>query len=173
MEFTKFLIVSICILGMVGIAIGITVLAGDQGTITCSVTAKGVSIYRGTDGNVEYGSVSLSSSTSTEPAGLDDGQTFGNNGSADEKFNIKSADATGGAGWTLTADSPGDSTFRHSFSTTTTPTWQILNIAGDYETVSSTVNVDATTTVYLKIEMPTISDYIAKSIAVVVQAVGI
>ncbi len=166
----KSLLASICILGMIGLVTGIEVWAGTTGTITATVTARNISINRTTDGTLTYGTVNLSSSTSTDPAGINEVQTFNNNGSQ-AKFSIATAGTTGGATpWTPGA-SAGSDIFVHSFTTTTVVTWQILNTANTYETASSTVDADASLNVYMKIDMPTAStEYTQKSIVVTVLA---
>ena len=167
----KSFLVSICILGMIGIVMGITIQAATTGTITTTVTAKSVSVTR-TDaqGTIAYGTVALSGSTTTDPAGQDKTTTFQNNGSASEKFSVASSAASGGTGWTITSGTPGSNTFRHSFATTTAVTWQILDTADTYETATSTIDVNASLNVYLKIEMPSASDYVQKTITITLLA---
>lgn len=165
----KSLIASICILGMVGAVIGITVWAAED-TITCSVTARNIAISV-TDGTIDYGNVDLSSSTSTLPTAIDDAQTASNDGSA-AQISVKTSDATPPTGWTSVESFNGSNDeFIHSFTTTTSPTWQVITEAGEYETASSTVESGGTLDFYFQIETDNAyTDYTAKSITITVQA---
>jgi hypothetical protein len=165
----KSLIASSCILGMIGLITGMTVWGATTATISATVTARNISINQTSDGSITYGTVNLSESTSTDPAGINDTETFNNNGSQ-AKFNIKTSGATGGTAWTAAATADSDQ-FVHSFTTTTSPTWQILDTQDTYETASSTVDSGVDLNVYMKIDMPTAStDYVQKTITVTVQA---
>ncbi|MEK7499923.1 MAG: hypothetical protein AAB649_04940, partial [Patescibacteria group bacterium] len=166
----KSFIAIICILGIAGTGVYWEAFGATTGTITATITARSISIVRdAAGGTITYGAVDLSSTTTTDPAGLNDAnEKFGNNGSVTEKFSIASSDASGGVGWTITAGAPGSNTFRHSFTTTTVVTWQILDITDTYEYASSTVDVAATSTIYMKIETPSASDYVQKTITITV-----
>lgn len=173
----KSLIVSICILGLVGLITGITSWAATTGTVTATVTARNSSITISTDGSIAYGTVDLSGSTSTDVGvggiGTVDPETFQNTGSV-AQFNIKTSGGTGGTAWTPGATA-GSDIFVHSFTTTTIPieSWQALETVDTYETASSTVDASVSQTFYMKIDMPTAStDYVQKSITVTVQAVA-
>jgi len=168
----KSLIISLCILGMVGVAIGIAVWAAED-TITCSVTARDIAISVTTDGTIDYGNVDLSSSTSTLPNAIDDVQTASNDGST-AKISVKTSNATPATGWTSVESFNGSNDeFIHSFTTTTSPTWQVITEAGEYETASSTVEAGGTLDFYFQIETDdAYTDYTAKSITLTVQAVA-
>lgn len=168
----KSFIAIICILGITGTGVWWEVLGASTATINATITARSISIFRDSlGGTIAYGYVSLNSTTTTDPAGLNDAnEKFGNNGSLAERFSIKSSNAVGGTDWTITGSAPGANTFRHSFATNTDVTWQILDTADTYETASSTVDVNATTTIYMKIETPTASDYAQKTITITLLA---
>ena len=135
-------------------------------TITISITRSAG------DGTFAYGTVNLGTTTSTEPAGLNDVETFKNTGNGAEQFKIKTSHAVNGTQWDVTSGAPGTNTFRHSFTTTTSPTWQILDTYDTYETASSSVAVNGTVDTYMQIEMPTGTggDYTAKTITISVMA---
>ena len=169
----KSLIATICILGTVGLAIGVTVWAGDNFDVTCTITPVLVAINRTAgDGGIAYGNVGLSGTKNSGPGDLADVETYQNNGSAAELFRVKTSTATGGATpWTVGGTIDTD-VFVHSFATTTGLTWQILNVADTYETASSSVAVDATVDFYFKIDTPSgTTVYAAKTITVNIQAI--
>ena len=169
----KTFLVIICIVGMIGAGVGLEVFGADASTTDATVTPTSIQITRSAgDGIFAYGNVSLGTTTSTEPAGLDDVETFKNTGSAAEKFSMKTSHAVNGTQWDVTSGSPGTNTFRHSFTTTTSPTWQILDTYDTYETASSSVAVNGTVDTYMQIEMPTGTggDYTAKTITISVMA---
>ena len=174
----KSLIASLCILGMIGTMIGLTVWAVDYKEISCSVTGKKISIAQGTpgDSSITYGTVALSGSTSTDVGvggtGTADPEAFENNGSGDELFKVYSTGTGGGATeWTL-GESAGSNVFVHSFATTSAPVsyWQTLSADSTYETASSTVSAGAQVTFYFKIDMPTDADNFTKTITLKVMA---
>ena len=171
----KFLTASICILGMIGVVIGVTIRAAETGTISATVTARNSCINRtDSEGTIEYGTVNLNSSTSTEPTtGSNQPTTFDNCGSS-AQFNIMTDRFSSGVGtdWTP-GGGAASNVFVHSFATTSGLTWQALQVEDTYETASSTVSSGADLTVYLKLDMPTASnDYDQKSTTVTLQAVA-
>lgn len=167
----KSLIVSICILGVVGMAIGVTVLSGETATISSTVTARNLSINRTSDGTLTYGTLDLSAVTTTDPTGsINEVQTFQNNGSQ-AKFNIKTDSTTGGStAWTAGAAVDTD-VYVHWFATTTDITWQMLGTNNTYETASSTIDNGVSLNIYLKFQAPSGStEYVQKTVPVTVQA---
>lgn len=135
--------------------------------------ASNISITRTTDGIINYGSVDINGgSTSTLPTAIDDVQTFQNNGGVAEKFSIKTSNATssGGVTWTV-GSSPGTNIYTHSFATTTSGYWQVLDTVDTYEVASSSIAVNGTLDFYMKIETPTVTDdYEQKNIYITVFA---
>ncbi len=170
---TKSLLVSILILGIIGTGVGLEIFGATASTTSATITPRSIAITRSAgDGTLAYGIVDLSSSTTTDPAGINDVETFRNTGSVAEKFSIQTSTATGGTTWTVTAGAPGVNTYRHSFTTTTVTTWQILDAADTYETASSTVSVSSDVNIYMKIETPsgTSGDYAQKTITITLLA---
>ena len=168
----KSLIVSIYILGLVGMATGISVWSATEGTISATVTGRNLSINRTSDGIIAYGTLNLSATTTTDPSNIPtDTETFNNDGST-ARFNIQTSGATGGTAWSVGATAASD-TFVHSFTSTTATgwNWQILQTVDTYETASSSVDATANMNIYMKLDMPTAStDYVQKTITVTVQA---
>ncbi|MEK7499922.1 MAG: hypothetical protein AAB649_04935, partial [Patescibacteria group bacterium] len=142
-------------------------------TFTIDVVAVTVSITRTAgDGIISYGSVNINSSTNTLPSAIGDVETFQNNGNVAEQFSIKTFNATssGGVTWTV-GSSPGTNIYTHSFATNTAATWQVLDAADTYEVASSSVAVNGTLDIYLRIQTPTVtSDYAQKNIYLTVFA---
>ena len=131
-----------------------------------------VSVTLNTDGTVAFGNVSLSAEENTLASGVDDTEIVKNNGSATENFNIKTSNATGGTQWSVGA-SAGSDICVVSFSTNDGGAWEVLQTVDSYETLATSVSVDGTVNLDLKIGIPTITtDYNQKSITITVQAVA-
>ena len=96
----KQLIASICILGLVGMVVGVAVLAGTEEPISATVTPKLVSVSVSPT-TVNYGTLALSTSDGSRTTALSGTFTATNGGNVTETFNIKGTDATGGTTWTL------------------------------------------------------------------------
>ena len=167
----KSLIASICILGMIGMVIGVGVFAGETGTVAATVTVQNISLTVA-DGAVAYGTIAVSTIKDTTSGGVDDTQVGTNNGNVTEKFNIKGADTTNCV-WTLAATAGADQYF-HKFCTTGTgtpdpcdagPTWNVLTTA--YATLAASVAVDGTQRFDLQIGVPTSSTCYTAATAVV------
>lgn len=158
------------VLFLVALLLPATIFADDEGTVTCTVSGKLISVTV-TDGDVDYGVLELEASQNTTAAGLNDTQTANNNGTVAEDFNIKSSDAVGGTQWTLGA-AQGDNTFTHTASIDAGSTWdKAMTTADVYVSLATNIAKDADRTFDLRIEMPTtITDYTAKTITVTVQA---
>lgn len=168
----RFLIVSICILGFVGMVIGITAWSATTGTISATVTARNISINRTSNGTVAFGTLDLSATTTTDPASdIPDTETFNNNGSQ-AKFNIMTANTTGGSTpWTPAAAVGSSDQYVLAFTTTTVVSWQILQTASTYETASSTVDAGTSLNIYLQFQAPSAStEYVQKTVPITVQA---
>ena len=121
-------------------------------------------------GDISYGFVSLSNSTTT--IGSTYTKTATNDGNATEKLNVKSSDATGGTAWTL-ASSIGSNIFKHEFSTTTGATWTVMPDSATYVTAKPSVAVSGTADFDFRLTAPSVStDYQQKSITITVQAVA-
>ena len=121
-------------------------------------------------GDIAYGFVSLSNSTTT--IGSTYTKTATNDGNATEKLNVKSSDATVGAGWTL-ASTVGTDQFKHEFSTTTGASWTVMPDSATYVTAKPSVAVSGTVAFDFRLTVPSLStDYQQKSITITVQAVA-
>ena len=120
-------------------------------------------------GDIEYGFVSLSNSTTT--IGSTYTKTAANDGTVVEKLNVKSSDATTGTTWTL-ASTIGSNQFKHEFSTTTGATWTVMPDSATYVTAKPSVAVSGTVDFDFRLTAPSSSDYQQKSITITVQAVA-
>ena len=121
-------------------------------------------------GDIEYGFVSLSNSTTT--IGSTYTKTATNDGNVAEKLNVKSSDATTGTTWTL-ASSIGSNIFKHEFSTTTGALWTVMPDSATYVTAKPSVAVSGTVDFDFRLTIPSLSsDYQQKSITITVQAVA-
>lgn len=168
----KSLIVSICLVGIIGTIIGITAWSASTAAINATVTARNLSITRTVgDGAIAYGTLDLSATTTTDPSGsINDPETFQNDGSQ-AKFNIKTGSTTGGSTpWTAGA-AAGTNVYVHSFATNTAITWQVLDTNDTYETATSTIDNGASISIYLRFQAPSGStEFVAKTVPVTIQA---
>ena len=167
----KSLIISVCVLSLIGTAIGITIWGDTTGTISATVTARNLAITRSSDGAIAYGTLDLSATTTTDPSSdINDTETFQNTGST-AKFNIKTGSTTGGSTpWTAAGTAASD-VYVHWFATTTAITWQMLDTNDTYETATSTIEAGVSLDVYLKFQAPSGStEYVQKTVPVTVQA---
>lgn len=121
-------------------------------------------------GDITYGFVSLSNSTTT--IGSTYTKTATNDGNTAEKLNVKSSDATTGTQWTL-ASTIGTNQFKHEFSTTTGAAWTVMSDSATYVTAKPSVAVSGTVSFDFRLTAPSSSsDYQQKSITITVQAVA-
>ena len=168
----KSLIASILILGLVGLVVGVAVKGAETATVTATVTPRLLSVTITTDGSVAYGIMSLNTSKSTLPTGLNDTQTAKNDGNDVENLNIRSSNATGGTQWTLAA-APGENQFVHKFSTNGGTSWTTFANDTTNYSLATNVAVNGTQNFDLQITTPTATtDYVQKTITVTVQAVA-
>ena len=135
-------------------------LAGGGAVYSVSITPAG---------DIEYGFVSLSNSTTT--IGSTYTKTATNDGDTAEKLNVKSSDATTGTTWTL-ASTIGSNQFKHEFSTTTGALWTVMPDSATYVTAKPSVAVSGTVDFDFRLTAPSSSDYQQKSITITVQAVA-
>jgi len=166
---TKQIIASICVLGLLGMAVGVVATAAATGSVAATVTPRLLSVSV-SDGNVSYGIVSLNTTQDTTASGVNETQTATNNGNASSTLNIKSSDATGGTTWELAATA-GTNTYVHKFKGGDALVWTQLPVDNDsYATLdvraaASSVDFD------LQITTPTVTaDHNEKAITVTVQA---
>ena len=126
-----------------------------------SITSSGV---------IAYGYIALSTASSTAGNGYT--QTAQNDSNATEKLNVKSSDATGGTGWTLTS-TIGTNQFKHEFSTTTGSIWSVMPDSATYVTANPSLAVSGTTGFDFRLTTPSaLTDFQQKSITITVQAVA-
>ena len=162
---TKQFIATICILGLVGMVVGVAVKGATEAPVTATVTVQNISVTV-TDGTVAYGTLAVNTTKSTLVGELADLQTATNNGNITENFNIRGTDS---GTWTLGAVA-GSNVYVHRFSTNSGTTWTALTTPG-YLTLATTKAVGGTQTFDLQITTPTVSaDYIEHSVNVTVQA---
>jgi len=164
----KNLLVTICILGVVGLFTGVSVWGGASSTISCTVTAKNISLSV-SDGSIAYGTLAVNSSTTS--ATLGDTQVVTNDGNVTEDINVMSSDATGGTQWNL-ASTTGSDEYLHRFSNDAEANWTICATDHSYSQLKNALGANGTTSLDLCIDTPTAStDYQQKTINVTVQAV--
>jgi len=168
-KMTKQFIATILILGVIGMVVGAVVRAA-TGTVSCTVTPKLISVTV-TDGEVHYGTVEVDSEKSSKDVG--ENQTVTNNGSVNEKIEVKTSNASGGTAWTA-AGTAGNNQFVHYWSANPdagSPTWTAWTAADVYATLVASLAKDGTQALGLKIHTPTVTtDYVEKSITVTVLA---
>ena len=162
------LIASIAILGLVGLAVGVSAQAVTEAPVLATVTAQliAVSVLNGT---VDYGILSVSTSKNTiSPSQT---QTATNDSNVTAKLNIKSSDAVGGVNWDLAATAAADA-FTHEFSVDGGTNWTAFspdNIT--YSTLNASVAAGGTQAFDIRIGTPiSVSDNVQKTITVTVQA---
>src|SRR3989344_7314765 len=127
-------IVAMAFVGGGGFFLGRITRAATTANVTATVSAVNLAISVA-DGSIAYGSVNLSTATST--AGNGETQTVTNDGST-MKLNVKSSDATGGTAWTL-GTSISSNIFKHEVSTTTGSTYMTFQATDTYLTASTTI----------------------------------
>ena len=141
--------------------------AATTANVTATVSAVNLAISVA-DGSIAYGSVNLSTATSTANNG--ETQVVTNDGST-MKLNVKSSDASNGTAWTL-GTSIGSNIFKHEVSTTTGSTYMTFQATDTYLTASSTFpNGAVTQNLDFRLTTPSVStDFVSKSITITVQA---
>jgi len=162
----KSFIASICILGLVGMAVGITVQGADEASVAATVTVQSISVSV-SDGDVAYGILAAGGSKDTlSPVDL---QTATNNGNVTETFNIYGT-VSSPAGWTLGSAASGASVYYHGFSKDSGSSWTALT-TNPQELATGVVAGTGTQTFDLKITTPpSASDFTQQSVNVTVQA---
>ena len=160
----KFLITTICILGLVGMVVGVAVQGADTGTVAATVTVQSISVTV-TDGTVAYGIIVAGASKDTvTPSDL---QTATNNGNVTENLNIR---GTNSAAWILAATASGATNYKHEFSkdrfATSGTALTLVN-----QTLASSVAPAGTQTFDLKVTTPpSAANFTEQSVNVIVQA---
>ena len=159
------LIATIGILGLVGLALGVTVSGADEASVAATVTVQSISVSV-SDGTVEYGTLAVSTTKSTLAGELADLQTATNNGNVTENFNIRGQDS---ANWTLAATTGVVNQYVHKLSKDSGANWTALTTSN--QTLASGVVAAGTQTFDLQITTPSSStSYIEQSVNVTVQA---
>lgn len=149
-----------------GLLLGQITKAATTATVTATITAVNLAISVA-DGTIAYGSVNLSTATTTANNG--ETQVVTNDGS-NMKLNAKSSDATGGTAWTL-GTSIGSNIFKHEVSTTTGASYMTFQATDTYITASSTISAGLTGNLDFRLTTPSAStDFVQKSITLTVQA---
>lgn len=157
-------IATICILGLVGMVVGVAVQGADTASVGATVTVQNISVAV-TDGTITYGTMAVNTTKSTLASDLNDLQTATNNGNVTETFNIKGQNS---ANWTLGATA-GANQYVHKFSKDSGTTWTALTTS--YATLATGKAVSGTQTFDLQITTPTSStNYDSQSVDVTVQA---
>ena len=173
----KSLIATICILGMIGMVLGMTAKADQEATVAATVMVRLLSVSV-SDGVVTYGTMEQNATKSTIPVtGLDDQQTVTNSGNDTENFNIKGLDSTN---WTLGATA-GSNVYVHRFCNgggatsepCVNPPTGYTALTTDYATFATGIAVNATATLNLQINTPNPSTiYTQQSVNVTLLAVA-
>jgi hypothetical protein len=159
----KSLVVTICILGIIGLVIGMTVKGDETDYITCSVTPATISV------SVEpvshnYGTMLINATASSTIA------TSTNTGGIIENFNILGADAaTTTLIWTLSPTGRGTDIYMHCFTTNlslqsgsatgTSPAsaWVGLDKGSNYKTLATGIGVGANEEFVLDMRTPSVA----------------
>ena len=154
----KSLIATICILGMIGMVLGMTAKAAEEATVAATVMVRLLSVSV-TDGQVAYGTMEQNATKSTIPVtGLNDQQTVTNIGNYTEAFNIKGHNS---ANWTLGATA-GSDVYVHLFCNGSgatsgpcvNPPTGYTALTADYATFATSTAVNGTATLNLQINTP-------------------
>ena len=121
------------------------------------------------DGTIAYGFIDLNTSTSTVGG---DTQTAQNDGSLNERLNVRSSNALGGTSWLL-ASSVGSNQYTHEFSTTTGASWILMPNSSTYVSAHPSVTPSGTVNFDFRLTAPSnTTDFIEKSVTITVQAVA-
>jgi len=148
----------------------VIVSAADTQTIAATVTFQQISLTA-SDGTVAYGVVAASGTSDT--VALSDSQTITNTGNVAEDFDIKGmATTTGGTctHWSiLPSGLPAANEYGHSWSINAGTAW--TRFSDTYSEFDSNKDALATSTLDLRITMPSASDCLAaQNVDVTVQA---
>lgn len=162
----KSLISTICILGLVGMVVGVAAQGATEGNVTATVTVQNISVAV-TDGTVTYGTLTAGASQKTNALSPVDTQTATNNGNVTETLNIR---GTNSAAWTLAAAASGATNYKHEFSkdgfVTAGTALTLVN-----QTLASGVAAGGNQTFDLQITTPpSAADFSPQSVNVIVQA---
>ena len=167
-EKMKSLIASICILGLVGMVVGVAVQGADTAPVSATVTPKLITVSV-SPGTVAYGILGTNTTTSTIPAELDQTQTATDGSNVDVALNIKSSDAVGGTPWELAA-AAGENAFVHKFKGGDAADWTQLPVDNTTYATLDAKPAAGSVAFDLQITTPTITtDYVLKTITVTVQ----
>ena len=149
-----------------GFLLGHITRAATTANVTATVSAVNLAISVA-DGSIAYGSLNLSTATTT--AGNGETQVVTNEGCT-MKLNFQSSDATGGTAWTL-GTSIGSNIFKHEDSTTTGSTYMTFQATDTYLTASTTIAASLTQNLDFRFTTPSGStDFVQKSLTITVQA---
>ena len=156
-------IATICILGLVGMVVGVAVQGADTAPVTATVTVQNISVSV-SDGTVAYGIIAAGASQDT--ATLGDTQTAKNEGNVTANLNIRGTDS---AAWTLAETASGATNYRHAFSKDIFVTEDFLTLSN--KTLALSVAPAGTQAFDLKITTPPSADnFTEQSVNVTVQA---
>ena len=177
------------VLSLVALLLPATIFADDEGTVSCTVSGKLISLTV-TEGSIVFGILDLSTTKNSALYDLTNNangmtpaqtQTITNTGSAAQDFNMKTSNAIGTADWTLHATTPGSELFTYGYLVSDTEYDGTAGIgaftkwatADSYVADAGGDDVAADGVKYLELEigMPTLSvDYGEHTITVTVQA---
>ena len=159
-------VIAIALVAGGGLLLGHITRAATTANVNATVTAVNLAISVA-DGSIAYGSVNLSTATTTANNG--ETQVVTNDGST-MKLNVKSSDATGGTAWTL-GTSIGSNIFKHEISTTTGSTYMTFQATDTYLTASTSIAAGLTQNLDFRFTTPSgTTDFVQKSVTVTVQA---
>ena len=159
-------VIAIALVAGGGLLLGHITRAATTANVNATVTAVNLAISVA-DGSIAYGSVNLSTATTTASNG--ETQVVTNDGST-MKLNVKSSDATGGTAWTL-GTSIGSNIFKHEISTTTGSTYMTFQATDTYLTASTSIAAGLTQNLDFRFTTPSgTTDFVQKSVTVTVQA---
>ena len=173
---TKQFIATLCVLAIVGVAVGVGVQgADDTAGVGATVTVQNISVSV-SDGTVAYGTLTVNTSKDTTNVTdqLNDTQIATNIGNVTENLNIRGTNSTN---WFLKA-SPAADEYKHEFckvdtgNCDTSPVWNALTT--EYQTLKTSLAKNGTYDFDLKITTPNSStSYDQQSVDLTIQAVGL
>lgn len=144
--------------------------ADDEDSIAATVTFQHIALTA-TDGSISYGILAASASQTTLVGGVNDPQTITNTGNVAEDFDIKGLTPTTGGtctNWTID-EAAGAGKYSHEWSINAGSNW--YPFVGTYEEFASNIEPSSTSTLNLKITVPSSTDcYVAQNVDVTVLA---
>jgi len=173
---TKQFIASLCLLALVGMAVGVGVQGAEEGTVGATVTVESISVSISSDGIVAYGTIGAGDSKNTalyhESTNLDgmnpaDTQTVANDGNITVTINIR---GTGSDAWTLATTASGATDYSHKFSKDAFDTDGTALTLSNQELASGVISGNSQTFDLEITTPPSATNFTSQSVDVIIQA---